>query len=174
MSTTRKMGSGLAFTPEKDLRMFADMARRGKHLDGTANLWHGWSFVDGDPEEAVFDLAYEDDPSPDYFDIFRGAGWEPVVSLGNVHVFKAAPGATPVHTSIESRREELLRNRNQYVRYALVALVVFALVVLGLALVSWNEWVEAALLVVFVFPVVYTVLPLFGYWYRLGRTRNSH
>ena len=49
MSTTRT-GSGLAFTPEKDLEMFADMARRGKRLTGVSLAHHGWRFDDAEPE----------------------------------------------------------------------------------------------------------------------------
>lgn len=106
MSTTRT-GSGLAFTPEKDLEMFADMARRGKRLTGVSLAHHGWRFDDAEPEEAVFDMAYQTSPSDEYFDLFRAAGWTPVLSYGHIHFFKAAPGTTPVHTSIELDRSRL-------------------------------------------------------------------
>ncbi len=172
MTTTSRMGSGLAFSPQKDLSTFADMARRGKHLSGVGRLGHGWNFVDGAPEEAVFDLAYESDPASDYFDIFRAAGWAPVLSVGDVHIFKAAPGTAPVHTGIESRRDELTRNRGRYLRYSAITLVAFLLVILGLSAVAWNEWLEVTLLIVFMVPVVYTVLPLIGYWHHLNRVNS--
>lgn len=163
MSTTTRMGSGLAVDPDKDLAMFADMARRGKHLNGIAKLGHGWRFSDGDPEDAVFDLTYERDPSPDYLDIFRTAGWTPVLSLGDAHIFKAAPGTAPVHTMGESKRDELSVNRNRYLRHSAIAVAVFALVALGLSAVSWPGWIVAILLVVAAVPVCYTVVPLIGY-----------
>lgn len=173
MSTTSRMGNGLAFSPEKDLAMFADMARQGKHLNGVAKLGHGWSFVDGAPEEAIFDLAYESNPQSDYFDIFQAAGWKPVLSLGDAHIFRAAPGTAPIHTGAESRRDELTRNRDHYVRYSVVALLTLLLVGLGIRAVSWNPWLEMALLVVFVVPAVYTVVPLVGYWRHLNRLNHS-
>jgi hypothetical protein len=173
MTTTSRMGSGLAFSPEKDLAMFADMARQGKHLNGISKLGHGWSFVEGAPEEAVFDLAYESNPSSDYFDIFQAAGWAPVLSLGVVHIFKAAPGTTPIHTGTESRRDELTRNRDRFLRYSGIALVAFLLVGLGIRAASWNEGLELVLLVVFVLPVVYTVVPLVGYWFHLNKLNHS-
>ena len=173
MTTTSRMSSGLAFSPEKDLAMFADMASQGKHLNGVAKLGHGWSFVDGAPEEAVFDLAYESSPSPDYFDIFQAAGWAPVLSLGDAHIFKAAPGTAPIHTGSESRRDELTRNRDRYLRYSAIALLAFLLLGLGIRAASWNEWAELVLLVVFVFPVVYTVVPLVGYWRNLNKLNHS-
>jgi hypothetical protein len=173
MNTTSKMGSGLAVNPEKDLALFADMTRQGKHLNGVAKLGHGWSFRDGAPEDAVFDLAYEKDPSPDYFEIFQAAGWTPVLSLGDIHIVKAAPGTPPVHTGTESRREELQRNLDCYLRYAAVTLVAFLLVGLTIRTVSWNPSLEAALLVVSVIPVVYTEVPLISYWRRLRKLNRA-
>lgn len=173
MSTTSRMGNGLAVSPEKDLAMFADMAHQGKHLNGVAKLGHGWSFIDGVPEEAVFDLAYESHPSVDYFDIFRAAGWAPVISLGDTHIFKAAPGTTPVHSGVESRRDELTRNRSSYLRYSGMTLIAFLLVTLGLRAVSWNEGAELVLLMLFMLPVVYAVIPLIGYLRQLNRLNRS-
>ncbi|WP_461171194.1 DUF2812 domain-containing protein [Arthrobacter sp. Z1-15] len=172
MSTTSRMGNGLAFSPEKDLVMFAEMARQGKHLNGVAKLGHGWSFEDGAPEDAVFDLAYESSPSPDYFEIFQAAGWASVLSLGDAHIFKAAPGTAPVHTGSESRRDELTRNRNRYLRYSATTLVAFMFLGLGIRAASWNEWAELVLLMVFVLPIAYTVVPLVGYWHNLSKLNH--
>ncbi|MWD30304.1 hypothetical protein E0K89_022865, partial [Aquicoccus sp. SCR17] len=66
MSTTR-ISSGLAFTPEKDLAMFEDMARRGQRLAGLSLSAHGWRFEEAEPEDVVVDMAYETDPDDDYF-----------------------------------------------------------------------------------------------------------
>lgn len=172
--TTTRMGNGLAVNPEKDLTMFADMARKGKHLNGIARLGHGWNFVDGNPEEAVFDLAYESNASSDYFDIFQAAGWAPVFSMGDVHIFKAAPGTPPVHAGTESRRDELTRNRDRYLRYSAIAVVAFVLVNVGISVASWAEWLDLVLRVIFVLPVVYTVIPLIGYWRRLRKLNRSN
>lgn len=174
MTTTSRMGKGLAISPERDLAMFADMARKGKHLNGIAKLGHGWSFVDGNPEDAVFDLAYESNASSDYFDIFQAAGWAPALSLGDVHIFKAAPGTAPIHAGAESRHDELTRNRDRYLRYSAIAVVAFLLVTLGIRVASWNEWLELVLLVVFVLPVVYTVVPLVGFWRHLHKLNHSN
>lgn len=166
MSTTTTMGVGLAFEPEKDLTRFAEMAAQGKHLAGTAKLGHGWRFAEGEPEDVVFDLAYESDPAADYLEYFRAAGWTHVLTAGDVHIFKAAPGTPPVHTSAETRREELLRERNRFLGYSLLALLLFVGVGLGVRSVDWNPWLEMALLLAAFLPVVYTVMPLMGYWYR--------
>lgn len=172
MSTTTTMSSGLAFEPEKDLATFAEMAAQGKRLTGIAHLGHGWRFVEGAPEDVVFDLAYELDPDADYLECFRASGWSHVLTAGDAHIFKAAPGTAPVHTDAESRREELLRERNRFAGFSLITLLFFVAVGLGVSQVDWNVWLEMALLLVALIPVVYTVLPLVGYWYRSGRRRR--
>lgn len=173
MSKTHKMSTGLAFTPEKDLKMFSRMAAKGKRLDGFSGIGHGWTFTDAPPEDAIFDLTYEKDPSPDYFDMFRAAGWSSVVSMGDVHVFKAVPGTPPVHTSQESRREEIERQQKQFGRYSAitVSVWVFIFAVLWLMGVKWG--ITFNVLLFAAIPVVYTVLPLLGYTHRLRAARQA-
>ena len=118
MKTTIRIGNGLAFNPDQDLALFADMAREGKRLTGISAIGHGWKFVDDTPEEVIFDIAYETNPTSDYFEIFQAAGWESVISYADLHIFKAAPGTAPLHTAIESRYEELRKKRNQFLRYS--------------------------------------------------------
>lgn len=172
MSTTR-LSSGLAFAPHKELERFSRMAAKGKQLSGLGAAGHGWAFTDAAPEHAVFDMTHEADPSPGYFDIFAAAGWTLVLSVGGTHIFKAAPGTTPVHTSIESQRDELVRQRNQFALSSVIALALLAAVIALLLTVTLPGWVKLALLVVAPIPVVYTVMPLVGYMYQLRRLPAS-
>lgn len=172
MSTTTRMGNGLAVSPEQDLTMFEEMARQGKLLNGVAKMGHGWSFIDGSPEEVVFDLAYENRPSLDYFEIFKAAGWVLVLSLGHAHIFKAPLGTPSVHAGSESRREELVRERNRYLRYSAITLAAFLILGMVIRASSWNAWAEFILLVVFVFPLTYAVVPLIGYWRQANKLKS--
>lgn len=169
MSTNSKMSAGLAFEPEKDLAMFAEQAAQGLHLAGVARFGHGWSFREGEPEDVIFDLAHERRPDADYLHFFSAGGWEHVLSLGDVHIFKGAPGTPPVHTRAESRGEELLRERNRSAARSVLALAVFALVGLGMWVAEWNPWLEMGLLTLVLLPLVYTVLPMIGFWSRGAR-----
>lgn len=173
MSTIRT-GSGLAFTPEKDLEMFADMARRGKRLTAVSLPHHGWRFDDAEPEDVVFDMAYQANPSDEYFDLFRAAGWTPVLSYGHIHFFKAAPGTAPVHTTIESRLEEMVSNRDMYARYSAVVIAVVALALLGLAAAGWPTVPTMVLAALGAVALVYTTFPLVGYSRQLHRLRHPN
>lgn len=134
--TYTKVGSGLAFTPDKDLEMFSTMAAQGKQLSGIGALGHGWAFVDAPPEQAVFDMTHETNPHPGYFEIFEVAGWTLVLSVSDLHSFKAAPDTPPVHTDNSSRRDELIRQRNQFAHHSAVALAILILVGLALRRIS--------------------------------------
>lgn len=168
--TATKMSSGLAFTPHKDLELFSQMAAQGKHLTGVSSIGHSWTFTDGPPENAIFDLAYEAHPTQEYFEIFEAAGWTHVLSMGDVQIFKAPPGTVAVHTSAESRFEELGIQRSKFARYSMLTLSVFAVVLWMLKMVSWHPALEQLVLVLSLIPVVYTVFPLVGYIYRLQRS----
>lgn len=163
------MSAGLAFEPEKDLASFAEMAAKGKHLAGTAKMGHGWRFVDGETEDVVFDLARESHADAEYFECFRAAGWTHVLTAADVHFFKAVPGTPPVHSGEETRREELLGERNRFAVWSLAALLVVVAVGFAISRTNWNPWLEMALLVAALVPVVYTVMPLMGFWYRSRR-----
>ncbi|AEQ05612.1 DUF2812 domain-containing protein [Corynebacterium pseudotuberculosis] len=164
---TIRIGSGLAFPPNKDLELFSRMAAKGKHLSGVGLAGHGWTFKDGEPEHAIFDLVYEHNPHQDFYDIFAAAGWTHVLSASNIHVFKAPPGTTPAHTSIESKREEFTRQIKIFSRYSATALAVFIAAVFIITYVQLPSWVAPLVLVITFAPVVYTVMPLLGYcWHR--------
>lgn len=171
MSTTR-MSSGLAFTPEKDLAMFEDMARRGQRLAGFSLAAHGWRFEDAEPEDVIFDMAYETDPDDAYFDLFRAAGWTPVLTYGHIHFFKAAPGTAPVHTGTESRLEEALDNRSLFLRYTAVTLAAVLLVVLVMTAVDWPRAAMMAAATLSAVALVYTTFPLVGYHRQVQRLRR--
>ena len=166
MRTTTTMSAGLAFEPEKDLATFAAMAAQGKRLAGTAKLGHGWRFVDSEPEDVVFDLTYENDPDTDYLEYFRAAGWTHVLTVADVHIFKARHGTPPVHTGGGTRRAELVRERNRFAIWSLLALALFVAVGVAISRTDGNPWLEVALLIAALIPVVYTVMPLMGYWHR--------
>ena len=107
-------------------------------------------------------MAYETDPDDDYFDLFRAAGWTPVLTYGHIRFFKAAPGTAPVHTGTESRLEEALDNRSLFLRYTAVTLAAVLLVVLVMTAAATLSAVA----------LVYTSFPLVGYHRQVQRLRH--
>ncbi|WP_288833611.1 DUF2812 domain-containing protein [uncultured Corynebacterium sp.] len=168
---TTRFSGGLAFDQDRETELFQDMARKGKHLDGIALMGHGWSFRDGPAGDWAYEIAYEADPDPEFFDLCRGAGWEHVLSRGTFHVFRAAPGTTPLRTEGTDRIAEVKRQRDSFIRYSIVTAIVFLAVCVLLKLVEWNEGVETACCIIALIPVIYTWMPLAGFQWRLHRMR---
>ena len=168
MITTRKMGSGLAFTPEKDLALFAEMAKKGKRLSGSTAIGQ-WRFEDAEPEDKVFELLYEADLDDDYAEMIRQSGWEQVYHVAGLHIFKADPGTISLHTNPESKRAELTRQQRWSLKLALVFLVVLAAMAWIVTLVQLPDWVEVLMIWVPMVPFIYTFFPFVGYSWKLWR-----
>lgn len=89
---TVRLSNGLAFNQDRETKLFQDMARRGKHLDGTALMGHGWSFRDGPAEDWVYQIVYETDPDPEFFDLCRGRRVVACSQLRSVPYFPCRTG----------------------------------------------------------------------------------
>lgn len=166
--TTRRMSHGMAISPAKDESLLAEMARKGQRLTGM-NALGQYVFTDAEPEEKVFTITHRaaKEADDDWLATFAAAGWEHVLGIDFVHVFKADPGTAPIHTDPETRRDEVRDEVRRYARYSVVA-VVLALLVMGLLVAMdapSSAWAIA--IAILAFPVVYTVFPLVGATRRL-------
>jgi len=108
--TTRRMGHGMAVSPEKDLELFAGMAARGQRLSGISAPGL-WLFEPAEPEQAVFAVDYTDRADEDYLALFEAAGWHQVLGVATMQIFKAAPGTRPIHTDPGAEAEALGQRR---------------------------------------------------------------
>ncbi|RTE50210.1 DUF2812 domain-containing protein [Actinobaculum sp. 352] len=105
--TTRRLAHGMAVAPEKNLALFSDMAARGQALVGVSALGFMWRFKPAPAEDVIFALDYTDTPNEDYLAVFEAAGWQHVLGIGDMQIFKAAPGTRPIHTEKQGERETL-------------------------------------------------------------------
>lgn len=166
--TTRRMGHGTAVKPERDLELLRAMAAAGHRLTGMKALGQ-WTFEDAPPEDAIVALTHHDAPDADYLEIFDAAGWNHVWGVGELQVFKAAPGTPPVYSDEETVRGDLTAQRRRYGRWAAIRLLVLAVAALALGLRRAPQVVTAAVLVVVAIPVVYSGIPWLDTGRRLGR-----
>ena len=123
--------------------------------------------------EIDIDLTYEDDVDQDYYDLFAAAGWTHVLTAGNIHVFKAAPGTVPLHTSEESRRAELVRNTRRFGAWAAGFLAALALAVWLLPMTGLSVGWRTVVVVLLGIPTIYTLLPFLGFAWHLLRLRRA-
>lgn len=171
--TKKRMSSGLAFRPERELQVFREMALKGEHLSGTAMAGHGWEFTPGEKEDVIFDMTTEADADEEFFAMCKEAGWTHVLSLSDTHIFKAAPGTVALHTDDELEAEVLESRRNMFAKSSAVTAVIFIAVFLLISNVNWPNIIEVVLGVAAIFVVVYTWLPLIGFQFKLIKARKK-
>ena len=169
----KRWSSGLAFQPERELRLFRDMALKGEHLSGTAMAGHGWQFTPGEKENVIFDMTTDPEADENFFAMCKEAGWNHVLSLTDTHIFKAPPGTVALHTDDELEVEVLENQRNLFAKYSAISAVFLAAAVLLTMNVEWYMVVEVAIMVLALLPVVYTWMPLVGFQSKLSKARKT-
>lgn len=170
---SKRMSLGLAFKPERDLQMFRDMALKGEHLTGTAYANHGWEFTPGEKEDVIFDMTNQANVDEDFFAMCKEAGWTHVLSLGDTHIFKAAPGTVALHTDEALEAEVLETQRNIFAKASAITAVILIVVLLLITNVEWFNIIEVVITVAALFLVVYSWLPLLGYQTKLIKARRK-
>lgn len=169
---SKRLNSGLAINPERELRLFRTMAAKGEHLIGTSYAGHGWEFEPGEKEDVIFDMVNEADADDDFFAMCKEGGWTHVISLADTHIFKAQPGTVALHTDDGLKVEALESRRNAFAKASAVSIVIFIAVFLLIENVDWYRIIEVLLGVSAVFVLVYSVIPLIGYQIKLVRARK--
>lgn len=102
-----KLGNGLAFSENKDMKMLEQMQAEGYSLC-CVNRAGFYKFELSQPEEASYSVDYlhakpGSEEYAGYIEIFESAGWEHVCSSGDyMHWFKAPKGTTPIYTDNDS------------------------------------------------------------------------
>lgn len=170
---SKRLSTGLAINPQRELRLFRKMALQGEHLTGTSYAGHGWEFTPGEKEDAIFDMTTEHDANEDFFTMCQQAGWNHVLTVGDTHIFKAAPGTVGLHTEDELTSEVLEKQRNSFAKTSVITAVIFAAVVVLIANVDWPNFLEVALCVITMIPLVYSVVPLIGYQTKVMKARRD-
>ncbi len=157
----------MSFNPDREVQLFRAQARKGQKLTGISLDANGWMFEKAPAEEAEFDIAYQDDPTDEYFGQYAIAGWEHVVSHGRIHVFRAPIGTVPVPQAYESRITEITTQRNRFLKFAGIALVALVAVFILISYTDIHDALEAALVALVAFPTIYVTVPALGYTRQL-------
>lgn len=143
------------------------MAQQGWHMRSVFGVL--WRFDWGSPADVVYRTDYlRKAPAPDYQQLLQDAGWEHVTESGGWHYWRAAavPGQTQeLFTDMASRRAKFTRllpivalgvlpsimflasgkSRKHIIEelswpFALVWWALLAIIVIGLARLTWHLW----------------------------------
>lgn len=171
MKYRRKIGHGLALQPEKDMELFRKMAKEGYHLCGFSSPLY-YKFEKGEPKDYIFSYTAVKKPDDDYVAYFADAGWEPVMLLPDLQIFRALPGTEPIYTDTESLITFYKEQTKLYCKYSIGTTGLF-IVSFYLSLKVTNDILSFALFLLGLFPFVFTVMPLFGFLYHSRKYKKQ-
>lgn len=169
MKYKRKMGNGLAFTPEKDMELFRKMAKEGYHLCGVDAFWY--RFEKGEPKDYIFSHTAVKSPDEDYIAYFTEAGWEPVILLPYLQIFKALPSTEPIFTDNETVANFYKTQMYQFLKYTIFTTILFALCLYFATKLS--SILSFILYTIGLIPFVFTVMPFFGFLYHYKKHKKE-
>lgn len=168
--TTYRMCGGLAIMPDRDMAMLKRMSAQGWHVVDLDTVLL-YRFEQGEPHDYDYAVGQERTFGPQAEELYRAAGWTPVVAANGYQVLRAEAGTTPLYTDEESQKDALRANRAWMGKRAA------AFLALSLLLLAWERFGGSPFaLIASLVPLagfVFTFLPFLGYSVSLWKTRRS-
>lgn len=170
MRYKRKLGHGLAFSPEKDMELFRAMAKKGYHLCGLGGMTY--KFKKDEPKDYVFSYTAVNNPDDDYVAYFTDAGWEPVILQPGLQIYKALPGTAPIYTETETLVDFYKDQIREFFKYAIGTSIFFIICCYFLLNTSYKI-LGLILFLIGLIPFIFTVMPLLGFLYHYGKYKKQ-
>ena len=106
-----RMGNGLAISPEKDMRMFAEMSAKGWHLEENQGVL--FRFAQGEPHRYIYALNMDEDTDETMYETYAQCGWTAVIKEKGMHIFRAEEGTPPIFSDTASKIEILEKRKRK-------------------------------------------------------------
>lgn len=123
---------GFAFTEESDMKKLSNYARKGWILDSIVGGFF-YKLRKGTPQNIIYTLDYQDNVDEEYFSIFKEAGWDLVVSIGNkMNIFSAPVGTKPIYSDMDTEMEKYKIMKEQTKRGTVYSLLIGVILVISM------------------------------------------
>lgn len=123
---------GFAFTEESDMKKLSNYAREGWILDSIVGGFF-YKLRKGTPQNIIYTLDYQDNVDEEYFSIFKEAGWDLVVSIGNkMNIFSAPVGTKPIYSDMDTEIEKYKIMKEQTKRGTVYSLLIGVILVISM------------------------------------------
>lgn len=166
------MMRGLAFSETSDMKTLQNLAQDGWQLEGIS-FCIMFRLRKAEPEQVEYSMDYREDADEDYFEYFRATGWEPVLSAGHIHIFKAPPGTRPLYTDSQTIWEKYSIEKRRFGRYTLFSLPLVALIFVMVALVEAPpDWLYI-LPPLLIAPFTVSFMTYLGYVTQLAKLKKD-
>nr|WP_307895864.1 DUF2812 domain-containing protein [Clostridium botulinum] len=118
------MIGGFAFSEESDMEKLRNYAKKGWILERVVGGFF-YKLRKDEPQDIIYSLDYQKDVNEEYFHMFKEAGWDIVISLGNeMHIFSAQYGTKPIYSDFESNLGKYISMQNTVGKSAVYSLIV--------------------------------------------------
>ncbi|MGP6138593.1 DUF2812 domain-containing protein [Jeotgalibaca sp. A127] len=165
-----KLAGGFAMSPEREVKLFKEMSKKGWHLDAVKGLFY--RFEKGTPHDYHYALNAEMKTNQEMLVFYKASGWEPVLIGEGYQVFRAEPGTPPIFSDKESQMEVLERNQVMSGKHARLfgVLLVIWMVISGLIDLGVLEVIGMVVLMV---GFIFTLFPYLGFTRSLKKLKQS-
>lgn len=175
---------GFAFTEESDMKKLSNYARKGWILDSIVGGFF-YKLRKGTPQNIIYTLDYQDNVDEEYFSIFKEAGWDLVVSIGNkMNIFSAPAGTKPIYSDVDTEIEKYKIMKEQTKRGTVYSLIIGILLIVSMIIslitVKSIFLILVGLLIIDVIIFIFNFMPYLAYKDKVnqlkeenGKMRNS-
>lgn len=148
------MSSGLAFDEENDIKRMEKYAEKGWILESIVGGIF-YKFRKDKPQKIIYSLDYQNNVSYEYFNIFKEAGWNHVLSINNqIHIFSAKKGTNPIYSNYESEKEKYINMKVKTKRWILNSSILA--IILGILMIISSIFIKK----IFLFVLVALILDI--------------
>ncbi len=124
-----------------------------------------------EPQDIIYSLDYQKDVNEEYFHMFKEAGWNIVISLGNeMHIFSAQYGTKPIYSDFESNLGKYISMQNTVGKSAVYSLIV-GIILIILSFFINNIFLTGLLLIDFI-VFIFSFMPYVAYSYRIKKMKK--
>lgn len=170
------MIGGFAFTEESDMEKLKNYAKEGWILDKIVGGFF-YKLRKAEPQNIVYSLDYQNEANEEYFDIFKEAGWTPVVSVENqMYIFSAQEGTKPIYSDSKTEIDKYIKMKNQMkkgsILFSMIGVVLIALLVLSFVFIRPISIIFELLLVIDFVIFIFSFMPYIAYSSRIKQMKK--
>lgn len=169
--------SGFSFSEEEDMAKLSNYAKSGWILEDIVGVFF-YKLRKDKPQDIIYSLDYQSDVDDEYFNIFKEAGWQLVISVDKgTHIFVAQAGTKPIYSDRKSEIDKYINIRNQTkkgtIYSSIIGIILLSLLALSVIFIKPIFLIILALLIIDIIIFVFSYMPYLAYNSRIKQIQRN-
>ncbi|CDM69061.1 putative membrane protein [Clostridium bornimense] len=169
--------SGLAFNEEEDMKKLSEYAKEGWLLDSIVGGFF-YKLRKDTPRNIIYSLDYQDNADEEYFSIFKEAGWELVVSIGNkMNIFSAPAGTKSIYSDLDTEIDKYLlmeyKCKKGVVVSSIIAVILTLSIIVSMAIIRPIFFFLVVLFMADIIVLIFNLMPYLAYKARIKNLNGN-